>query len=101
MKYIDYGTMQNDAQRRVLDMQRRAREAVCSRLPENVCAPAYAPEAHVASEPQKSAAEKTFSEAAKEPIRDPEEMLITAVLALLLAEKADAFLILALLYLLM
>ncbi len=104
MKYIDYGTMQSDAQQRVLEMQRRAHNAVCSQAPRPLPVPIVQPSEDVSplpeSEKHRPHGANNPSEAISALARDPEKTLIIALLVLLVAEKADSLLIIALLYLL-
>lgn len=125
MKYIDYGTMQSDAQRRVLEMQRRARNAVyfphgcedaeeiCENdadtfggdLPEQECSCEEYPQKCVQECAPSSAAACTCTEHKRNDIlgriaKDPEEALLLIILVLLISEKADMLLILAIAYLL-
>lgn len=131
MKYIDYGTMQSDAQRRVLEMQRRARnavyfphgcedsESICSEstsrcdeeMPECGCENSDC--GGFAEYPQECVQECASSPAAARACaehkrhdflgriaKDPEEALLLIILVLLISEKADMLLILAIAYLL-
>ena len=97
MRYIDYGTMQSEAQRRVLEMQRKSHEAVYSTLPEEREKTEHSHDIPPFSEPKADIS----APAPASSRRDPEETLIAAVLALLLSEDCGMFPILALLYLLM
>ena len=86
MKYVDYGTMQSDAQRRVFEMQRRARDAVASQPCGEACA-------------ADDTARCVCALPAAAQTRSSDGMLIAVLAALLLAEGADGALILALVYL--
>jgi len=120
MKYIDYGTMQSDAQRRVLEMQRRAHSAVRYEGPA-ASGHRSEPEKIFSQTPEQSAPDDISSSACPEPDetvpahctskntqtqpdfqkllpRDPEQLLLLMVLVLLLTENADMILVLALVY---
>ena len=137
MKYIDYGTMQNDAQRRVLEMQRRAHSAVYFQdAPHDIQPPDRQQTAAQRNEAQsgyrtdsqegrssggnehamqrndtcEAPAEKPCADEAAESeknelmqmlMRDPEQVLLLTILLLLLSEKADMVIILALVYLIL
>jgi len=123
MKYIDYGTMQSEAQRRVLEMQQKACGAVRYQMPsqsgyytepvsDNCDSEPEECRCH-RSEPAACHAECNGENAAEGRSecdngnlqsllkQDPEQMLLLVILVLLLAEKADMILILALVYLVM
>lgn len=87
MRYIDYGSMQREARRRVYDMQERARQAVGGYGEETPPPPAA---------PARPRAQQDSAGAQL----DSERLLLLAVLALLVSEKADWRLIAAILYML-
>lgn len=123
MKYIDYGTMQSDAQRRVLEMQRRARNAVyfphnieetdniCSEsadncdaadcgTPVNCSCTDHSDDCFPTAPPPCTCTENKSHDILQRIAKDPEEALLLVILVLLISEKADMLLILALVYLL-
>lgn len=97
MKYIDYGSMQSEAQRRVADMQRRSSEAVRGTPITAEMPPPVQPTASDKKLPGPTAEKHIENE--KKP--DAEKTLILMLLVLLVSEKADISVILALLYLLL
>lgn len=123
MKYIDYGTMQSDAQRRVLEMQRRAQSAVHSQMlsgesfsADESCSDTLAQKLDVSQNEEKSALTPTKNDDNIRPIEisngsrneilqllsnDPEQALLLTILLLLLTENADMVLILAILYMIL
>lgn len=123
MKYIDYGTMQSDAQRRVLEMQRRAQSAVHSQMlsgesfsADESCNDTLVQKLDVSQNEEKSALTPTKKDDNIRPIEisngsrneilqllsnDPEQALLLTILLLLLTENADMVLILAILYMIL
>lgn len=119
MRYIDYGTMQSDARRRVLEMQQRAQQAVYAHAGHNIPPdspdhPDFAGDRTEREEPccgeQSSQHGRILSCDESEnnaPVRgkrqgdDAERALLLVILLLLLSEKADTVLILAILYLML
>ena len=101
-RYNDYGSMQQAAQRRVYEMQRRARAALeqnrCTHCGDVSASPPE-PERPPEHEPEQHQPAPCTSETAPAmPASDPEMLILLAVLVLLMSEKADPRLIAALLY---
>ncbi len=109
--------MQSDARRRVLEMQRRASSAVwqppvtekeCTEDParispesEEECTEEQCIQYTDRSESRTQCSKLPDSQKYAAANGDPEQMLLLAILVLLLAEKADTVLILALIYLML